>query len=153
MKINIQEVAAFINAQGPDTKVYLRADSERILVDDRYVVDYMLVVVVHINGCNGAKVFGEIQREQAFDKDLSKPKTRLITEVYKVANLYLELEPLIAHDISIHLDLNPSDLYGSSCVISEAVGYIKGVCGIQPKVKPEAWAASSVSDQLKRILC
>ncbi len=151
MKINIKEVADFINRQGPDTKVYLGADSERILVDDRYVVDYMLVVVVHINGRNGAKVFGEVQREQAFDKDLSKPKTRLITEVYKIASLYLELEPLIAHDMSIHLDLNPSDLYGSSCVISEAVGYIKGVCGIEPKVKPEAWAASICADRLKSL--
>lgn len=150
-KINIQEVADFINQQGPDTKIYLGADSERIMVDGRYAVDYMLVVVVHINGRNGAKVFGDLSREQSFDKDLSKPKTRLITEVYKVAQLYLELEPLIAHDMSIHLDLNPSELYGSSCVISEAIGYIKGVCGINPKVKPEAWAASICADRLKTL--
>lgn len=151
MKINIKEVADFINAQGPDTKIYLGADSERILVNDKYVVDYMLVVVVHINGRNGAKVFGEVQREEAYDRDLSKPKTRLITEVYKIANLYLELEPLIAHDMSIHLDLNPSEMFGSSCVISEAIGYIKGVCGIEPKVKPEAWAASICADRLKSL--
>lgn len=151
MKLNIKEVAGFINQQGPDTKIYLGADSERILSDGKYVVDYMLVVVVHINGRNGAKVFGEVQREPAHDKNLSKPKTRLITEVYKVAQLYLELEPLIAHDMSIHLDLNPDVMHGSSCVISEAIGYIKGVCGIDPKVKPEAWAASICADRLKSL--
>jgi len=151
MKLNIKEVADFINQQGPDTKIYLGADSERILVNAQYVVDYMLVVVVHINGRNGAKVFGEVQREPAHDKNLSKPKTRLITEVYKVAQLYLELEPLIAHDMSIHLDLNPDLMHGSSCVISEAIGYIKGVCGIDPKVKPEAWAASICADRLKSL--
>ena len=151
MKLDIQEVADFINAQEADTKIYLGADSERILVNDKYVVDYMLVVVVHINGRNGAKVFGEVQREESYDRDLSKPKTRLITEVYKVATLYLELEPLIAHDMSIHLDLNPDIMHGSSCVISEAIGYIKGVCGIEPKVKPEAWAASICADRLKSL--
>ena len=151
MKLNIQEVADYINSQKADTKIYLGADSERILVNDKYVVDYMLVVVVHINGRNGAKVFGEIQREESYDRDLSKPKTRLITEVYKVATLYLELEPLIAYDMSIHLDLNPDIMHGSSCVISEAIGYIKGVCGIEPKVKPDAWAASICADRLKSL--
>lgn len=151
MKLDIQEVVDFINSQEANTKIYLGADSERILVNDKYVVDYMLVVVVHINGRNGAKVFGEVQREESYDRDLSKPKTRLITEVYKVATLYLELEPLIAHDMSIHLDLNPDTMHGSSCVISEAIGYIKGVCGIEPKVKPEAWAASICADRLKSL--
>lgn len=152
MKLDINKVANYINEQSSNTKVYLGADSERVLVDDIWYVDYLLAVVVHINGCNAAKVFGGVIRELDHDRNLSKPKMRLMNEVYKIAALYLELTELVAHDISIHLDINPNEVFGSSCVISEAMGYIKGVCGITPSVKPEAWAASIVADRLKSLV-
>jgi predicted RNase H-related nuclease YkuK (DUF458 family) len=47
------------------------------------------------------------------------------------------------------LDINPDEQYGSSCVISQAVGYIKGVCNVIPFVKPEAFAASYAADRFK----
>lgn len=150
---NLDEISQFINQCSPETKVYLGADSERVCVDNKWYVDYLLCVVVHINGNNGCRVFGHIERELDHDKNLKRPKHRLINEVYKIVGVYLQLQDLVAHDIDIHLDINPDERFGSNCVISEAIGYVKGVCGIQPKVKPEAWAASSVSDQLKRILC
>lgn len=152
MKLNLNEVAQFINQCSPETKVYLGADSERVLVGDTYWVDYLLCVVVHIDGCHGAKVFGEVVRERDYDKSLSRPRLRLITEVYKIAEVYINLSELITQPISIHLDINPNEVFGSSCVISEAVGYIKGVCGVVPKVKPEAWAASIAADRLKQML-
>jgi predicted RNase H-related nuclease YkuK (DUF458 family) len=37
-------------------------------------------------------------------------------------------------------------LAGSNIVHNAAVGYVQGMTGILPKVKPEAWAASCVSD-------
>lgn len=153
MKLDLNKIADFINNEcGPDTKIYLGADSERVLVDDTWYVDYLLAVVVHIDGCHGAKVFGGVDRERDYDKNLSKPRLRLINEVYRVAEVYTKLAELIPNDISIHLDLNPSEMFGSGCVIAEAIGYIKGVCGITPKVKPEAWAASIAADRIKSIV-
>lgn len=151
-KINIAEVVKFINDHGPKTKVYIGSDSERILVGKQWFADYMTVVLVHINGKHGAKVFGAINRERDYDHKKNRPSQRLMTEVYKTAELYLELASHITNDIEIHLDINPDEKHGSSCVISEAIGYIKGVCDVQPKVKPHGFAASNAADHLKRIL-
>lgn len=151
--INIEEVKAFISAQSPETKIYIGGDSERLMVKGKAYADYTLAIVVHIDGKHGAKVFGEVQREPDYDQKRGKPRMRLMTEVYKVAELYLKLaEVLEGRDVEIHLDINPDFKYGSSCVINEAVGYIKGVCNVVPMVKPNAFAASYCADRLKEIM-
>ena len=153
-KINIQEVRNFIAAQSPQTKIYIGGDSERLNTKDGWYIDYTLAIVVHIDGCHGAKVFGEIQREKDYSFDnVSKPRFRLMNEVYKIAELYLALADVLEdRDVEVHLDINPSQMHGSSCVINEAVGYIRGVCNVVPMVKPKAFAASYAADRLKEIL-
>lgn len=149
-KLDLAEVADFVNAQGPDTKVYMGADSERFKVDGVWHADYIVVVVVHINGKNGCRVFGDVIRERDYDSKPNRPSYRLMNEVYKVSELFLELSPLIPDvEIEVHLDINPDEEFGSSCVIQQAVGYIKGVCGLEPMVKPEAFAASYAADRFK----
>ena len=67
-----------------------------------------------------------------------------------VSELYLKLgEVLENRHVEVHLDINPDDRYGSSCVISQAVGYIKGTCNVTPSVKPNAFAASYAADRFK----
>lgn len=152
-KINIDEVKSFIRAQSPETKIYLGADSERININGVNVADYTLVVVVHYNGNNGCKIFGEVQRERDYDQKFDKPRHRLMNEVYKVADLYMRLEDvLMDRDVQVHLDINPDEMYGSSCVINEAVGYIRGMCNVIPMVKPNAFAASCAADRLKQVM-
>jgi uncharacterized protein len=151
-KINLEEVKAFIEAQGPDTRIYLGCDSERLKVDGKWHADYVLAIVVHINGNNGCKLFGEVQRELVWDAKPGKPAMRLMTEVYKVSELYLKLaEVLEGRHVEVHLDINPNEMHGSSCVISQAVGYIKGVCNVIPFVKPDAFAASYAADRFKSL--
>jgi predicted RNase H-related nuclease YkuK (DUF458 family) len=150
--LDINQVAAFIRAQTPETKIYLGCDSERIKVDGKWYADYILAIVVHINGNNGCKLFGEVQRERDWDQKASRPSTRLMTEVYKVSELYLKLEEVLdGREVEVHLDINPDEMYGSSCVISQAVGYIKGVCNVIPFVKPDAFAASYAADRFKSL--
>ena len=55
-------------------------------------------------------------------------------------------------EIQVHLDINPDEMYGSSCVINEAVGYIRGTCNVIPLVKPQAFAASYAADRLKHVM-
>lgn len=149
-KIDLDEVKEFIDSCGPDTKVYLGCDSEKMKVNGVWYADYILVIVVHIDGKHGCKVFGEVIRERDYDQNKSKPRMRLMTEAYKVAELYLSLAPMIPEkDIEVHLDINPSMKYNSSIVVSEAVGYIRGMCGVIPKVKPEAFSASYAADRYK----
>ena len=65
---------------------------------------------------------------------------------------YLELvEQIVEHDIEVHLDINPKEEHGSSCVVSQAIGYIKGTCNVTPLVKPQAFAASYAADRFKEL--
>ena len=149
-QINLDEVTQFIQAQSPETKIYLGCDSERLRVNGVWYADYVLAIVVHINGNNGCKLFGEVHRERVWDAKPSKPSMRLMTEVYKVSELYLKLaEVLEGRHVEVHLDINPNEMHGSSCVISQAIGYIKGTCNVVPFVKPEAFAASYAADRFK----
>jgi predicted RNase H-related nuclease YkuK (DUF458 family) len=151
-KLDIAKVAEFIQAQTPETRIYLGCDSERIRVDGAWYADYVLAIVVHINGNNGCKLFGEVQRERVWDAKPGKPAQRLMTEVYKVSELYLKLaEVLEGRHVEVHLDINPDEQYGSSCVISQAVGYIKGTCNVIPFVKPDSFAASYAADRFKSL--
>ena len=151
-KIDVAQVAAFIQAQTPETKIYLGCDSERVKINGAWHADYVLAIVVHINGNNGCKLFGEVQRERDYDSKPGKPAMRLMTEVYKVSELYLKLaEVLDGRDVEVHLDINPNEMHGSSCVIGQAVGYIKGTCNVVPFVKPEAFAASYAADRFRSL--
>jgi predicted RNase H-related nuclease YkuK (DUF458 family) len=148
--INIDEVRDFIMAQTPETKIYIGGDSERFLIGKDWYADYIMVVVVHINGNNGCKIFGEVQRERDWDQKRDKPRMRLMNEVYKIAELYLKLHDVLEdREVQVHLDINPNEMHGSSCVINEAVGYIKGMCNVVPMVKPKAFAASYAADRYK----
>ena len=149
-QINIEELKEYIRSCSDESRVYFGADSERINVDGTWSVDYLLIVAVHIDSKHGAKVFVEIHRERDYDKSLDRPRLRLMTEVYKVSELYLKMADFLEdRQTEIHLDLNPNLIYGSSCAVSEAIGYVKGVCGIDPVIKPNAWAASICADRAK----
>jgi predicted RNase H-related nuclease YkuK (DUF458 family) len=148
--LNLQEVSKFINAQSPDTKIYLGCDSERFRINNVWYADYILAIVVHIDGKHGCKLFGEVVRERDYDQRKDRPSTRLMTEVYKVSELYLKLADVLdGRDVEVHLDINPDEDYGSSCVLNQAIGYIKGTCNVVPLVKPDAFAASYAADRLK----
>jgi predicted RNase H-related nuclease YkuK (DUF458 family) len=150
---DIEEVKSFIRSQSKETKVYVGGDSERFNIGGVWYADYTTVVVVHINGNRGCRVFGEVERERDYDQRKDRPRMRLMNEVIKTANLYLQLSDITEdYEVEVHLDINPNEMHGSSCVINEAVGYIKGMCNVIPLVKPNAWAASYCADRLKEIL-
>lgn len=135
-----------------NSKIYLGCDSEKIKIGEEWWADYSLVMVIHKGQNNGCKIFGDIVREKDYDKKADRPAMRLMNEVYKVVALYQEyLDILDVMDCEIHIDINPNEKYGSSCVVSQAIGYIKGVCGIEPKVKPDALIASYAADRLKSL--
>jgi predicted RNase H-related nuclease YkuK (DUF458 family) len=104
-----------------------------------------------MNSKNGCKIFGQITRERDYDQARNKPRMRLMNEVYKVAEMYLNLAAIIDVDIEVHLDINPNEEYNSNIVINEAIGYIKGMCNVVPLVKPNAFAASYAADRLKSL--
>lgn len=148
--MNIEEVKTYISNCSTQSKVYIGSDSERFKLNDKWYADYATVVVVHIDGKHGCKVFGSVTRELDFDRKVSRPALRLMNEAYKVQALYSELKDAIGERFcELHLDINPDERYGSSCVVTQAIGYIIGTCNIEPKVKPFAFAASIAADRYK----
>jgi predicted RNase H-related nuclease YkuK (DUF458 family) len=148
--INIEKVKKFIEVQSAETRIYLGCDSERIRVSGVWWADYTLAVVVHINGNNGCKIFGDVHRERDYDHKISRPGMRLMNEVYKVSEMYQKLSEVLHNRlVEVHLDINPDEKHGSNCVITQAIGYIKGTCNVTPLVKPYAFAASYAADRFK----
>jgi len=153
VKLNLAEVTAFIESQSLETKIYIGCDSERYRKDNIWYADFTLAIVVHIDGKHGCRIFGEVQTERDYDQKASKPTYRLMTEVYKISELYLKLaDVLVDRDVEVHLDINPNEEHNSSVVLSQAIGYIKGTCNVVPLVKPQAFAASYCADRLKEIM-
>ena len=151
-KIDLEEVRQFITAQSPETKVYLGCDSERFKLNGVWYADFILAIVVHIDGKHGCKLFGEVQRERDYDQKVSRPRFRLMTEAYKLSELYLKLADVLEdRHVEIHLDINPSEKHGSYCALQEAIGYIRGTCNVVPMVKPNAFAASYAADRYKSL--
>ena len=146
--MDLDEVRDFISNTSETTKIYIGADSERHRVGNVWFADYATVVVVHYDGNRGCKLFGHVTRERDFDQRTDRPRMRLMKEVMNAAQLYLDLGDAIGErGCEVHIDINPNEKHGSSCVISEAVGYIRGMCNVTPKVKPHAWAATVAADK------
>jgi len=150
-KIDFNDVERFLQKCGPKTRLYLGCDSRVYYTSaEKRMVSYTTAIVVHIDGQHGGKLFYENTIEPDRSPDRGKPSVRLMTEVYKVSQLYLDLidnvDNCLDKDIEIHLDINPEKVHKSSAIITEALGYIRGMCQVDAKVKPEAWAASSVAD-------
>ena len=149
-KIDIEEVKQYINTQTPETRIYIGVDSERIKINRVWYADYTAAIVVHIDGKHGCKLFGEVTRERDYDQRANRPNTRLMTEVYKVSELYLKLADVLEDRlVEVHLDINPDNHHASSNVVSQAIGYIRGTCNVIPLVKPDAFAATYAADRLR----
>ena len=152
-QLDINAVRDFIRAQSLETKIYIGGDSRRFRKNGQWHAEYTLAVVVHIDGKHGCKIFGESSVEVDYDQKRNRPAMRLMNEVYKISELYLKLhEVLEDREVAVHLDINPNEMYGSSCVVQQAIGYIRGTCNVIPMVKPQAWAASYAADRLKEVL-
>lgn len=130
-----------------NTKIYIGTDSVRFRENGRWFAKYASVCVVHMNGKNGCRVFKHRSIEADYDLKKNRPSMRLMNEVMKSCELYNQLAPFIDEfDVEIHCDINTDIKHGSNCVASQAAGYVLGVCGLEAKLKPEAFAASFAGD-------
>lgn len=143
----IEDMVDLLAKLDTTTKIYLGCDSVRYRKDNRTWARFATVAIVHMNGKNGCRIFSSISREPDFDVKKNRPKMRMMNEVMKVCALYNQLIPFIDEfDVEIHLDINQNPIHGSNCAATEAAGYVLGMTGIEPKLKPESWAASFGAD-------
>ena len=152
-QLDLEEVREFISNTSHATKIYIGADSERFRRNGNWWAEYTVAVVIHYDGSRGCKVFGKSESERDYDQKKDRPAYRLMNEVYRAAEVYMQLAESIGdRHVEVHLDINPDIMHGSSCVVQQAIGYIRGTCNMVPRVKPDAFAASYAADRLKEIL-
>jgi predicted RNase H-related nuclease YkuK (DUF458 family) len=143
----VEDIVELLSTLNQDTRVYFGCDSVRFIKEGKKFARYATVCVIHKNGNKGCKIFSNHTVESDFDVKPGRPKMRMLNEVRKVCELYTQLAPLIDEfPIEIHLDINRDPQHGSSCAANEASGYVLGMTGIEPKFKPESFAASFGAD-------
>lgn len=143
--MNLEEVKKAIRSSSSSTRIYLGCDSK---VNRKKHIKFCTVVILHIDGKHGGKMFSRVETEPFYGKP-SVPKMRLLQEVQKVVELGLEIQESIGdRHFEVHLDLNTDPKYKSQGAAQEACGYVLGSLGIDAKLKPEAFAASTAADTL-----
>ena len=145
----ITEIVDLLLTLNPNTKVYLGCDSVRVKKNKENYARYATVAIVHMNGKNGCKIFSTVDWERDYDLKQNRPKMRMLNEVRRVCDLANQLLPFIDEfDVEIHLDISKDPKNGSNCAASEAAGYVLGMTGIEPKLKPESFASSFGADHV-----
>ena len=134
-----------------DGNVYIGGDSVKFKRKGQWWAKYTIVFIVHINNANGGKIFHYSVTEPVYDKTIDKPRMRLMTEVYKIVECYLAFGELLEdRNVELHLDINSDQMHNSNLVVSEALGYVKGMTGLNAKIKPDAFAAAHAGDHFVR---
>ena len=149
----IEEMVDLLTSCDDQTKIYLGCDSTRFKKNGRWWARYATVCIVHMNGKNGCRIFSVKTTEPDYDKASNmkayRPKMRMMNEVMKTCELYMQIQPFIeGFDIEIHLDISMDEKYKSNVAASEAAGYVLGTTNIVPKLKPESWASSFGADHI-----
>ena len=142
------EIVDYLIDMPTESSVYFGCDSIKFKKKGEWFAKYSVALVIHIGSKHGAKVFHYTEVERMYDKDPKKVRMRLIQEVYKVTEAYLEFADILEDvPVEIHVDVNVNKEHRSQVIHKEALGYILGMTSITPKFKPEAFCASFAGDR------
>ena len=104
-----------------------------------------MTVVVILTPAKGGRV---AYRRQVVPR-ITSLRERLLTEVWTSVELGLQFSPLVAGELTVHIDANPVVAHKSSAYVQELVGLVVGQ-GFKALIKPESWAASHAADHVVR---
>ena len=143
--IDVESLKQEIRDLSQETAIYVGADSKTFTKRGEHFIAYVTVVVIHMNGREGAYMHRQVEYEKDYSRSM---RERLMNEVYKAGTLAAEIaEEVGDRPFAVHLDINPDPSHKSSVCVKQATGYILGTLGFKPDLKPEAFAATTVSDR------
>lgn len=136
-----------------NSKVYVGADSVRTKKRGKWRARYCGIVIIHIAGNKGGQVAYWVEEHDDYSTT-KNPKQRLLHE----ANVAIQgvdgvIDACLEKDfpLEVHLDLNPdpgrNGKNKSNAAVKEACGWVLSSTGIDPFIKPKAWAASRAADE------
>ena len=121
--LDVDAFSQYMESQSKETKVYIGCDSVRSKVgENQWNARFSTVIVVHIDGCHGGKVFTMWERV----KHILEGRW----------------------EVKLHLDLNPDESFGSNVAHQAASGFVLGITGMEAECKPNAWSASFAADRV-----
>ncbi len=127
-----------------DSAIYVGADSKVYTEKGVQMVMFVTVIILHLGSSKGAKLFKAFRTERHY----GQMRVRLMAEVFDAAAAAMEISDVLENrPLEIHLDINTDTRFASSVIVREAKGYILGTLGFDPKLKPDAYAASHVADR------
>ena len=144
VSIDMASVLREIGGSSRETRVYVGCDSILRRAGKGFKATYATVVVIHIDGCRGCQVYGEIVTQPFF----GSIKERMFNEAMLAADMAIKIKPHMGGRVlEVHLDINTDPDHASNVAIKEAAGYVRGLVGIEPKFKPNAPIASGCADR------
>ena len=127
-----------------ESSVYIGCDSLRIPAKNKAV--FSTVIVLHKDSKHGCNLF----HNKVIIPDFGQMKPRLLTEVQYALEAYYAIEDIIEdRRLEIHIDVNPDPKYASNVVTNEAFGWVRGL-GLQARIKPDSFAATTAADHCVR---
>ena len=82
--------------------------------------------------------------------DYGNMRMRLLTEVGFALEAFYAIEEVVgSRKLELHIDVNPDPKHASNIVTKEALGWVRGL-GLEAKIKPESFAASTAADHCVR---
>lgn len=148
MKTNdFSEAVEAIKNSSKKSAVYIGADSIRFKKDGQWYARYSTVVILHKDSSKGGRIFYRSKVE----RDYGNLRARLMTEVQVALEVVdLIIDVVGERRLEIHLDLNSDPKHKSNVAVKEALGWVKGMTGLEAKIKPEAFAATHAADHCVR---
>lgn len=151
----LEDIIKEQKALGIELKICVGTDSQK---RGKGGFKYGTAIIIEMKqpmGIEGGKMTykglgGKVISGVFFEKRKPSLRERMLKEVQLSINVCFHIiELLDEYDIEmeIHADVNPNPRWESNVVLSEVIGFCKGM-GFSYKVKPEAYAASSGADRL-----
>lgn len=141
-------IEQYLNDMPANSSVYIGADSVKFKRKGVWWARHTVAFIVHIGSKHGGKIFHTSVTERDYDPKKEKPRMRLMNEVYKAVEVYMQFAEILEDlPVEIHIDINTDEKHNSSIVLREALGYVKGMTGLDGVPKPDGWAASHAGDR------
>ena len=139
---------------GYKLKVAIGTDSQKNSNGYRFATVIVIIREEHLGDGvvmgRGGMIVAKTYYSDKYRQTRGGVKERMLFEVSNSVEVAYEISPLLdTYDIplEVHADINPDVKWESNKALSEAVGYILGM-GYEFRVKPNAWASSSVADNI-----
>lgn len=129
------------------SSIYIGCDSQRKYMgkDKGWNAVYAVAVIVHRDSKHGCQIFGTKESM----RDFGNLRQRLMNEVMFAVNAAMEIVDVVGErNFEIHLDINTDGRHKSSIAVKEALGYVRGTLGLEPKLKPDSFASTHCADMI-----